>query len=93
MSEGSIVFQGNAVTSPLYFNSIGLAVPEFNNPADYYMQILSLTNGNRNDKERVDMIQRSYSEKLDEGIKQEIVKYKVEKPNKPDNRKYASWGT
>jgi hypothetical protein len=57
MAEGSIVYQGYAASSPLYFNSIGLEVPAFNNPADYYMQVLSLTNGNMNDKERVDMIQ------------------------------------
>ena len=42
MSSGHIVYQGDAALSAPYMRSIGFKMPEFSNPADTYMRILSV---------------------------------------------------
>ena len=42
MSSGHIVYQGDAAMSAPYMKSIGFKMPEFSNPADTYMRILSV---------------------------------------------------
>lgn len=43
MCDGYIVYQGLAKYSSQYFKSIGWEVPIHTNPADYYMDVLSIS--------------------------------------------------
>ena len=40
MVEGRLVYQGKSSQAPQYFESMGFKVPEFHNPADYFMSII-----------------------------------------------------
>ena len=42
MSHGNIVYQGDAKYSARYFQKQGFKIPEYSNPADTYMRILSV---------------------------------------------------
>jgi hypothetical protein len=42
MSDGHCVYQGLALESAAYFNSIGFNLPKFSNPADTFMKILAV---------------------------------------------------
>lgn len=42
MSNGHIVYQGEAKLSAPYFRGIGFKLPEYSNPADTYMRILAV---------------------------------------------------
>jgi len=42
MAQGKIIYFNKADKSENYFQSIGFSVPEFSNPADYYMKIMSI---------------------------------------------------
>jgi len=44
MSEGSIIYQGNANESVEYFSSLGYPCPAEINPADYFMKMLHVVN-------------------------------------------------
>ena len=42
MADGNIVYQGDAKESVKYFMDIKMPVPQFANPADYFMKLLSI---------------------------------------------------
>ncbi len=42
MADGHIVFQGAASESSAYFEKAGMPIPEFTNPADFFMRELSV---------------------------------------------------
>lgn len=42
MADGNIVYQGDAKASTGYFKQISMPVPQFANPADYFMKTLSI---------------------------------------------------
>ena len=42
MCDGNIVYQGDAKQSVQYFKQIDRPVPQFANPADYFMKLLSI---------------------------------------------------
>ena len=42
MAQGKIIYFNSAQKSERYFESIGFKVPEFSNPADYYMAMMSI---------------------------------------------------
>lgn len=42
MAKGKIIYFNKASKSEEYFESIGYKVPEFSNPADYYMAMMSI---------------------------------------------------
>jgi len=42
MAAGKVIYFSKASKSEAYFDSIGYKVPEFSNPADYYMAMMSI---------------------------------------------------
>ena len=42
MTDGNIVYQGEAKNSTLYFAKIGYQCGRFQNPADFFMNILAI---------------------------------------------------
>ena len=42
MSDGYIVYQGMATQSPAYFTELGYNMPQFGNPSDFFIQVLSV---------------------------------------------------
>lgn len=42
MAQGKIIYFNKANKSERYFESIGYKVPEFSNPADFYMAMMSI---------------------------------------------------
>lgn len=42
MAQGKIIYFNKASLSERYFETIGFKVPEFSNPADYYMAMMSI---------------------------------------------------
>ena len=42
MSDGHIVYQGEAKKSAAYFRSIGFSLSTHSNPADTYMRVLAV---------------------------------------------------
>ena len=42
MCDGNIVYQGDAKASVKYFKQIDRPVPQFANPADFFMKLLSI---------------------------------------------------
>jgi len=39
--QGNIIYQGDALNSVKYFNSIGLKCPSNSNPADFYTKLMN----------------------------------------------------
>jgi hypothetical protein len=69
MSDGNIVYQGVANESPVYFESIGLPLGRFANPADSFMKVLSVNYPKlKADEEKLDLLVRSYKSKLSKSI-------------------------
>jgi len=72
MADGHIVYQGRAKDSPLYFNSIGLQIPTYSNPADFYMRSLKITYPKKQeDHEKIKMLTESYDRTMKDRIEQE----------------------
>lgn len=61
MADGNIVYQGDAKASVKYFESTGYPVPQFANPADYFMKILSIRYPKQEeDVNKIDKLCRNY---------------------------------
>ena len=61
MCDGNIVYQGDAKASVKYFKQIDRPVPQFANPADFFMKLLSIDYPvKKEDKEKLDYLNRNY---------------------------------
>jgi len=61
MADGFIAYQGPANTSPKYFASIDYQIPQFGNPADFFMKVLSCNYPKTDeDVSRLDKLRLSY---------------------------------
>ena len=61
MADGHIVFQGDAKASTPYFASIGYQCPNFANPADFFMKILTVNYPKQSkDEEKVQFLTDNY---------------------------------
>ncbi|GJQ12987.1 hypothetical protein GpartN1_g4778.t1 [Galdieria partita] len=102
LSEGQIVYFGSAKDALPYFSQLGYECPEHFNPADYFLDLVSIDSRSpqleRNSRGRVLYLHRSYNEALSskEGdmIKQNEISPKIEdEPNQEtdftDIHKYA----
>lgn len=73
MSSGHIVYQGDAKLSAPYFRSIGFKLPEFSNPADTYMRILSVHfPPTPKDKRKTDFFVKCYNDMIHPGVMEEM---------------------
>ena len=50
LAEGHCLYQGAATNTVAYFNSVGLTCPQYHNPADYMIEVVSKEYGNFNDQ-------------------------------------------
>ena len=71
MAQGKIIYFNKASLSEEYFASIGYKVPEFSNPADYYMAMMSIESYDVEDSpdpnavsKSKTVIQEEYSQKI-----------------------------
>lgn len=71
MAKGKIIYFNKADKSEEYFASIGYKVPEFSNPADYYMAMMSIESYDVEDSPDQGVVQKSktviqeeYSQKI-----------------------------
>ena len=71
MAQGKIIYFNSAAKSERYFESIGFQVPEFSNPADFYMAMMSIesyeveeTMDNSRQIRSKDEVQQKYREKI-----------------------------
>jgi len=61
MCDGNIVYQGDAKASVDYFKSIERPVPQFANPADFFMKLLSINYPKQaKDNETVEYLSSKY---------------------------------
>ena len=61
MSDGHIVFQGDAKDSTSYFSTMGYTCGLFSNPADYFMKVLSVNYPkSHEDEQRIDLFVQNY---------------------------------
>lgn len=50
LAEGRCVYQGSAKNTVSYFSRLGLECPQYHNPADYMIEVVSKEYGNFNDR-------------------------------------------
>jgi len=75
MAQGKIIYFNKANKSERYFESIGFKVPEFSNPADYYMAMMSIESYDVEDTG--DKYQKS-KEEIQEDYRQKIQNFYLE---------------
>ncbi|CAG9314060.1 unnamed protein product [Blepharisma stoltei] len=66
MSEGNIVYQGQASESRKYFAGLGYKCPKLMNPADYFMRLLHVVdrrNLSKEEREKLKILVEEYSSK------------------------------
>ncbi|CDW72976.1 abc transporter family protein [Stylonychia lemnae] len=81
LSDGHIIFQGQAKLAHEYFCQIGFQCPTFQNPADYYMKTFSQSYPlNDLDQRKIDLLKQSYEIKISEAIALECEELKLLKP-------------
>lgn len=72
MCDGHIVYQGNSRTSTDFFKISGYPSPLYKNPADHFMNILSVHYPkSREDEEKIDLLSTNYIKYLSKQIKDE----------------------
>lgn len=65
MTEGHIVYHGEASTSHLYFSRIGFTCPQYTNPQDYYMKVISASYSIKgHDSKRIEYLKDKYEDLL-----------------------------
>ncbi|CAG9329368.1 unnamed protein product [Blepharisma stoltei] len=67
ITDGNIIYQGDAAQSKMYFKNIGLSCPKLTNPSDFYMKITHIVNRyEKTDKEKevLKKLTESYKENL-----------------------------
>ena len=81
MSDGFIVYQGDAAESMDYFKELKFEVPRFANPADFFMKVLSIKYPKQTDDEKkLEHLTLSYRFKLETKISTENSLIKLEPP-------------
>ena len=61
MADGHIMYQGDAKDSISYFRYIQRPVPQFANPADYFMKLLSINYPKQQeDEEKINYLNTKY---------------------------------
>lgn len=82
MSNGHIVYQGEAKLSASYFRGIGFKMPEFSNPADTYMRILAVHfPPTDKDIRKTDFFVKEYQKQIEPGVKNEMSMLELDVPN------------
>lgn len=82
MSNGHIVYQGEAKLSAGYFRSIGFKLPEYSNPADTYMRILAVHYPPTDkDERKTDYFVKCYQDKIHPGVVNEMGQLKIDAPD------------
>lgn len=73
MADGNIVYQGAASEAPNYFKSISFTMPNFCNPADRYMQILSVADLRNLEKNmrKLKYLKENYQERIGKNVEQD----------------------
>ena len=82
MADGHIVYQGDAKRSVDYFKQIDRPVPQFANPADFFMKLLSVKYPKQqDDEEKLEYMNRNYHALLEKTVKTEnrIIRLEVPK--------------
>ena len=70
MADGHIVYQGDAKDSVAYFKFIDRPVPQFANPADFFMKLLAITYPKRvEDEEKINYLNRYYHQFIERKVK------------------------
>lgn len=81
MADGNIVYQGDAKASVKYFEGIGMPVPRFANPADFFMKVLSIKYPKeQEDLDKLEKLNRSYRTMNDRMVKAESRMVRLEAP-------------
>ena len=66
LMDGHTIYQGDAMNSVQYFRDLGYAIPEFSNPADYYLKEFYVPYiKSVEDKHKVDNLRKSYEDTLE----------------------------
>lgn len=72
MAQGRTIYMNSASKAVPYFTSIGYPCPQRTNPADYFMEIMSIESYDDVDAENEEEVQRSKS-KIEESYKEKII--------------------
>ena len=85
MCDGNIVYQGDAKKSVDYYKLINYPVPQFANPADFFMKLLSINYPKtQEDLDKLDYMTRNYHAILEKSIKAEGRLIRLEMVKKGD---------
>jgi hypothetical protein len=81
MTDGHIVFQGDATRSVEHFKMINRPIPRFANPADYFMKVLTVNYPKKpEDEAKVQELARHYRTLLEGSVKAEMKLVRVPLP-------------
>lgn len=73
MADGFTVYQGDAKASIQHFKMINLPVPQFSNPADFFMKVLSVKYPKtKEDEDRLQHLNLNYRTLLDRQVRAEM---------------------
>lgn len=88
MCDGNIVFQGEARRSAKYFGEIGIPCPRFSNPADFYINKLTINYPKQpSDDKKVAYLTDCYFKKLDKSVTLDAKSLTVPPLNFQNNKK------
>jgi len=96
MSDGHIVYQGEALKSADHFRSQGYNISRFSNPVDTYMKILSVTGAKSAEekqkmKEKIDKMVAAYERDLSAGIEELSNSVKLDKFDVKNHKSNGPW--
>ena len=81
MADGYIVYQGDAKGSVEYFKKIDRPMPQFANPADFFMKILAIKYPKKkDDEEKIEYLNRYYHALIEKSVKAENRMIRLEAP-------------
>jgi len=91
MADGHIVYQGDCKESVEYFKHIQRPVPQFANPADYFMKLLSINYPKKQeDDEKMDYLNRYYHALREKQIKAENRMIRLPTPEGVDENNHKA---
>eukprot|EP00347_Sterkiella_histriomuscorum_P019137 403342807 len=80
LSEGHIIFQGQAKLAHEYFSSIGFQCPNYKNPADYYMKEFA-SSSNVESQQKQDFLLEKYNQRVSQQVAIECDEIKLLNPD------------
>ena len=96
MSDGYVVYQGEAKMSAQYFIDLGFSIPTFSNPADTYMRILAMKEYPKSDKDKrkLKYFCHNYRKFVRDNVTQENLAIVLPEPDikKVEAGKLGGWG-